>query len=880
MEENLNTVYENFQWELKKRYRKFFVFFALFSLLKSFFIGLSFLFFTEILLLFFRVEVTNFLRVVYCSIFTILSFAFQIIGARRKISFLSGSGEEMRNAIEVANSRNPWESLELKILYLKRVLNLLLPAKEFVKRNIPPFSIYSSFLIASSLYLSLSFIRIEKKYSYSPEIFKEAILKITPPSYTKLEACEMRSSNGRFRVLKGSKIEIDATLINTRGIPSFKICEEKMPFKKEGNRFKIEFVMEKECEFEVEIENRFSIRHFSPFYFELETDEYPEVELVSPHEDVIMKRGERDLEVYFSASDDYGISSIQLVYLFSGNEFRMNYDKELENSKREEGKFLLETSKFPGDIDLYFYIEVKDNDSVSGPKISRSGKIKVHIIGEFAAHGQKIKEIRELYEKTVRLLAGTIGYFKGKIQGKKLIEEIIRLKRDTELIKKGILTAELSNSLKSFLFSLPEKLENLKRMTSSEMRKETVSEAEEMVYKFTEELRLQTISDAYATAERIKKLLEMAKEALKEGKKELAEILTKKAEEEMERLRGLISQLPSEILTEFINPDAIPSVELMEKSLEQSIQSLEELIKSLESAGRTIAMGGNPELLKNLQDAKEKISSLIEREIELKNETEGAISRCIGGSPEEDFDSLIKSTERLLKDPKIREIIKNKLKGDPDTFKELLRNSKLAFEAGKRRESAGYLKEFEWMSEMAGTYEKEFYELARKARKLRERILKENRVYEEIPVEEAQRMGEKQAGIRRETEELSSKMGGILQSLKEAKRHMEDAEGMLRGRLMEDAIDSEEKAINALKGAENEVSQRISEIEEGWKGIARFLREGEEMGNRLSTERVEIPEKEETFLKELRKEVLEILKKGLPKRHEAENRRYYEEIIK
>jgi hypothetical protein len=52
------------------------------------------------------------------------------------------------------------------------------------------------------------------------------------------------------------------------------------------------------------------------------------------------------------------------------------------------------------------------------------------------------------------------------------------------------------------------------------------------------------------------------------------------------------------------------------------------------------------------------------------------------------------------------------------------------------------------------------------------------------------------------------------------------------------------------------------------------------MGRELSTERVEIPEKEETFLKELRKDVIEILKRGLPKRHEEENRRYYEEIIK
>ncbi len=878
MEKNLKTEYERLSGYLKNKHTRFLFLYILFSGLKSLLTGLIFLLWIEILFFLFKFEFTNSFRITYLSFFTGFFLFLHMLNLKKKISFLSGTGEEMRNALEIVNSQHPWESHELKIVYLKRVLSLLLPERDFAKRLLRPFYIFLTFLISCGIYFSFSFIKIEKRYFLSPEIFKEAILKITPPPYTKLEGYETRTTSGRFKILKGSNVEIYATLIKTKGAPSFRLCEEKIPFEKTGDKYQISFPMERECEFEVQIENRFSIRHHSPFYFELERDEYPEVELSYPREDIVMKSGERDIEVQFSASDDYGISSIQLVYSVSGSEFRINYEKPLQNTKRKDGKFLLETSKFPEDVDIYLYVEVKDNDYVSGPKISRSKSINIHIIGESSAREQKFKDIRNLYEKTIKLLARAIGYYAQKVQKEKLIKEITIIKKEAEAIKKDLEGMGFSKFLTSFLISLPERLENLKKAVASFMRKEAVSEAEEIVYKLTEELKLQTISDAYATAEKIKKLVEMAKSALNEGKKELAEILTKKAEQEMKKLKELISQLPSEIITEFINPDALQAMESMkEKSPDEYIQSLEELIKNLENAGRTVAMGGNPEFFKNLKEAKEKISSLIEKETQLKNKTEGAISQCRGNSPSEDFDELMKRTEKVLKSSKER--LKRALK-NPETLKEVLRDYKLAFEAGKREYAEFYLREFERMSNNLGQYEKEFYELARKANELRERISKSGRVYEEIPMDEAQKLGDEQKNIRAETEELLEKMGGVIPSLREAKRHMEDAEGMLRGKLMENAMESEEKAINSLKSAENETSQRLSEIEEGWKGIARFLKEGEGMGNRLSAERVEIPKKEETFLNELRREVLEILKKGLPEIHEDENRRYYEEIIK
>lgn len=868
MEEVFRREYAGFSIELEKRYRRFLSLYLLTSFLKSALMGTSILIWTEIFLLFLRLQFTNFLRIIYISIFTLLAFSLHLRRIREKISSLSGSGEELRNALEVAEAQRSWESLELKLLFFKRVLSLLRPSKEYIKKTIGPPLIYLQFLLGFCVYLSSSFIKIEKKSSYSPEIFREAVLKIKPPSYTKLKGYEIESSSGRFKILKGSNVEIKADLIKTGGTPSFKLCDEKIPFKKMDDKFQVQFLMERECEFEVQIENRFSVRHYSPFYFELQRDEYPEVEIRFPIDDVVMKTGERDIGISFFANDDFGLSSVDLVYLFSGMEFRMKYEKPLEDLKSVEGNFLLETSKFPGDVDLYFYIEVQDNDAVSGPKVSTSKKIKLHIIGEFSAHERAIKEIKKFYEKSVHLLAVAIGHLNGKISKEKLVKEIKDMRNEAELVKKKALQTRLSNSLRAFLLKLPERFERLKKMVSYGMKGETVSEAEDIVYKFTEELKLQTIADAYAIAERIRKLVQEAKSALNEGKKDVAEILRKKAEEEINRLRENLSQLPPEIITEFMNPDALQAMKPTgdkEKSLDEYIKDIEDLIKWLENAGRTVAMGGNPEFFNKLQQAKENIGSLIDREIKLKDETERAIppSRRVSS---EDFDELMKKTE--------------KLSNTPDILKGKIRDAKMAFEAGKVRESESYLREVERIGYEMGTFlrDEKFYELARKAHELRKKMKIREGVYEEVPEEYAQKLGDEQRDIRMETKELSSKMGGVVPSLEQAERYMEDAEGSLRGRLMKDAMDFEEKAIDSLKGAEKEVSQRIAEIEEGWKGIAKFLEE-EITGGRLSTERVEIP-KEEMALNELRKEVLKILRKGLPKRYGEETRRYYEEIIK
>ena len=102
-------------------------------------------------------------------------------------------------------------------------------------------------------------------------------------------------------------------------------------------------------------------------------DQYPQGEIISPIEDLEVA-GSEILPLLYSASDDYGLTAIRLIYQMAGTErsitlkgFKDNHSVGLERFKWDLGSLTLT----PGDRVTY-RLEVWDNDSVSGPKAGYS----------------------------------------------------------------------------------------------------------------------------------------------------------------------------------------------------------------------------------------------------------------------------------------------------------------------------------------------------------------------------------------------------------------------------------------------------------------------------------------------------------------------------
>lgn len=160
------------------------------------------------------------------------------------------------------------------------------------------------------------------------------------------------------------------------------------------------------------------------------TDEYPRINLIEPEFDVQINANAL-LPVKAVISDDYGISRLNLYYRMAFSPYAMPDEKftsvEINFVKDRldfEINYLWDLNKLgimPEDI-FEFYLEVADNDIISGPKTARTQTLKVRLPSLFEV--QKETELAQEYiEKNLD----------------KLLKETLEIKRDLEELNRDLL---------------------------------------------------------------------------------------------------------------------------------------------------------------------------------------------------------------------------------------------------------------------------------------------------------------------------------------------------------------------------------------------------------------------------------------------------------
>ncbi len=117
----------------------------------------------------------------------------------------------------------------------------------------------------------------------------------------------------------------------------------------------------------------------------VEADAPPQVTLLTPTAELEIDPGQKVLLKY-EAQDDYGLSSLSLVFRMPGAKEETRVTLPREDSRRDRGSYSwdLGTLKMgPGDR-VSYYIEAKDNDAVEGPKrgVSRTQVLRIYSAAE------------------------------------------------------------------------------------------------------------------------------------------------------------------------------------------------------------------------------------------------------------------------------------------------------------------------------------------------------------------------------------------------------------------------------------------------------------------------------------------------------------------
>lgn len=216
-------------------------------------------------------------------------------------------------------------------------------------------------------------------------------LKIIPPQYSGLTITE-QIDNGNITSLYGSEVRLE--LISSKELKSAKLVfndSSSLNMNVESKRAKLFFHITRDQKYKIIVADNFDILNSNPVEYSISAipDEYPGINLFEPVKDVQLD-ARNVVPINFQIKDDYGFQQLVLKYRLSASKFEDAWDKYREvkisippKVKEYEYNYLWNLADInPAVGDVYsFYLEVFDNDNVSGPKTAKTKIINVKIPG-------------------------------------------------------------------------------------------------------------------------------------------------------------------------------------------------------------------------------------------------------------------------------------------------------------------------------------------------------------------------------------------------------------------------------------------------------------------------------------------------------------------
>lgn len=569
---------------------------------------------------------------------------------------------------------------------------------------------------------------ISKEYKIkviSRPIVKNLILKIASPAYSKLPVI-IQKDNGNITALKGSKIRINVT--STKEINSAYLefnNQNKINLILKSNKAEGIFKIKENSIYKIILTDKTGNKNLSPINYEINslTDDYPEIELISPQNDVSLSINNR-IPLLLKINDDFGFSKLKLKYQISSSETDQN-DNDFHlinipfNNKNniEEINYmwnLIDLNLSSNEI-LNFYVEIFDNDFVSGPKSSKTKTIRVRIpsLDELLSQTDKtynnslndlketLKKAEELH-KSLQKIAQNLKKNKKEIDWKEQSTLKQAAKKFRDLQKKA---AKIADDLKKMKDKLNQnnllsaetlekylELQKLMESLSNEEMKKAFEQMQNLLssldrkkiqdalknFKFNEEQfknsieRTLNLLKRIKVAQKIDELLARTKDIVKKEKdiknktaksnpaknKQLAKKqkqITKSLEnfkKELDKLNQLMKEL-SDMPTESL--DSLRNEFNKQKNEELS----EKIFKNLQNNKNKDALQFQQQLSKNMKKMQGMVSQL-QKEMRQKNQMET-------------FVEMMKSIDDLISLSKEEENLNTKTKnnsGNLSSFKE------------------------------------------------------------------------------------------------------------------------------------------------------------------------------------------------------------------
>lgn len=543
-------------------------------------------------------------------------------------------------------------------------------------------------------------------------------LTLRYPAYTQRAPRSFVSPSGKVLALAGTEVEIEtlartevrqASLLINNGRDSEDGTAQRIAVHVDGRALRTKLVVNRGGRYRFRLtDSTGEVREERRGHeIELEIDEPPQVSLLEPTESPL-EVNERDrISLMFRARDDFALGDTEVYWRVLGTtrEGRVRLTSASSGKKRFSGSAQLDLAQLdlkPGDRVAYT-LEVKDNDTVSGPKVGTSATQELRIYSERGHHRQVLALQQQSLDEMVHILGDNLEYAfenvtetpvyksllgraQAIVQRAKLADELLRT--TVAAIRKDPLgrnqVADAFNEARKELrsdtrrkaravkdadrhFTKAKKPNKARASRVKRHQDGMIKRLEKNVVYLADLLNDQRLIDAQALAkdlrqeqENLRKALQEYKDAPTDEKRALIAQAIKDIKRRMQEIMAELSQLKTSIPQDFVNQDALDTKDTQEQ-LDEMQKKLEEgdLDAAMEALDKMLAQ--TERMMSELAEGREEMGSREYSEITEKAEKLWSDL----GDVVKDQEKIADQTEAMSKE--VRKRMEDRL-GDKDAF--------------------------------------------------------------------------------------------------------------------------------------------------------------------------------------------------------------------
>ncbi len=354
-------------------------------------------------------------------------------------------------------------------------------------------------------------------------VVKSISLEIFSPAYSSIPKAEQKD-NGNVTALKGSMV--DLSLSSTKLLKDARLefgGNKKTELNVNNSAASGRFAVDKDDNYRIILNDRNGNSNLSPIVYNIKVlnDAYPTIQVQYPNQNTSLSNDNR-LPLGVKISDDYGFTKLLLHYRLSQsryepvqNEFSSVSIPITKNTTEEEVQYIWNLSdlNLTSEDEVTYYLEVFDNDIISGPKSAKSSSFTVRV----PTLNEMITKAGDTQNKSIDELSKTLDkaeQLKQKMQD--LSEELRQNKKDISWQEKQKIEQTL-NEYKDLQKKVSDVSKNLQKMQDDLQKNDLLSK--ETLEKYME---LQKLFDEMSTDE-MKKAMDQLQNVLQNMNRDMTQ---------------------------------------------------------------------------------------------------------------------------------------------------------------------------------------------------------------------------------------------------------------------------------------------------------------------------------------------------------------------